>query len=97
MELSMVPFRCIVLTVKKEISMNGNEKKGGFNPNAGQQNPQQKQGQGQQNPQNPQQKQGQGGQPHGQQKQGQQAGQPEQKKNGWCASHKGPKAKCNCE
>lgn len=35
---------------------------------------------------------------HGQHKQGQPAAaQPEVKKNGWCASHKGPKAKCNCE
>lgn len=68
--------------------MNGNNQnpKGGWNPNS--------------NPQKNDKNQGQ--QKHGQQhggsenKQGQ-AGQPEQKKHGWCASHKGPKAKCNCE
>ncbi len=63
--------------------------KGGWNPNA------QKDGQGQQQGQQKQ------GQQHGksEQKQGQagNAQQPEQKKNGWCGAHKGPKAKCNCE
>lgn len=81
--------------------MNGNNNnpnpKGGYFPN---QNPQQKQGQGQQKPGQPQgqpqQKQGQPNQ--GQPKQGQPAGeQTEQKKHGWCAAHKGPKAKCNCQ
>lgn len=66
---------------------NNNNPKHGQNPNAGHQNKDQKHGQAGQH-------QGQ----HGQQKQGQ-AGQqqPDQKKNGWCAAHKGPKGKCNCE
>ncbi len=68
--------------------MNGNNQnpKGGFNPNAHAQKGEKHE------------------QKHGQQnkhdnapKHGQAAGQPEQKKNGWCANHKGPKAKCNCE
>ena len=79
----------------KEKTMNGNNQnpKGG-NPNA--QNPNaQKQGQGQHQGQ---QKQGQPHQGKPEQKQGQAANpQPEQKKNGWCGAHKGPKGKCNCE
>jgi hypothetical protein len=69
---------------------NNQNPKGNVNPNANpqkqgqQQGQQQGQKQGQQQGQNPQ-KQGQAGNV-----------EPDIKKTGWCADHKGPKGKCSC-